>query len=91
LIFYYASVLFLCPEVFTELGMRPGQHWHMERATGCSGGTTHAGGSTWLVASMGNSSHGQAMSGLGSGNGDWAGYCIGLGSKKASTRWAGLE
>jgi hypothetical protein len=43
--FDYALILFLCPEVFTEHGMRPGRHGHRERATGCPGGTAHAVGS----------------------------------------------
>jgi hypothetical protein len=51
LIFDYAPVLFLCPEVFTEHGMRPGRHGHRERTMGCLGDTAHAGGSDWPVVS----------------------------------------
>jgi hypothetical protein len=67
LIFGYGSVLFHCPEVFTEHGLRPSRHGHRECAMGCPGGTMHTGGSGWpVVSSMRQGGeHGQ--------RGPWAG------------------
>jgi hypothetical protein len=80
LIFYYASVLFLSPEVFTEQRMRPGQHGHKEHATGCPGGMAHTGGFDWTTVGRtrrggeyGNNDHRQAVSGSDSDDGHWAG------------------
>jgi hypothetical protein len=76
--FDYTSILFLRPEVFTEHGMRPGQHGHRERTTGCPAGQrcTAQGG----AASTGNGGHGRAAPCSGSGNGHWAGFGTELGS-----------
>jgi hypothetical protein len=42
--------------------------------------------------STGNGSHGRAVSGSGSGNGHWAGYCAELGSESfGRVGWFGVK
>jgi hypothetical protein len=89
--FDYASVLFLCPEVFNEHEMRPGRHGHKVRATGCPGGTTQAVGSGGSVmdSTRRGGKHGQRWPWPGSTMlRQWQRPLVGFGTELGSGRFS---